>query len=80
MSGPHSSFPVEWGTVDSLAKGCAHVGIKTIGVKTMDNFSHFCHRPLQSEEEEKEKEEEEEEEEETKRWNRIARCPERLRT
>ena len=34
MSGPRSFFPVELGTVDLLAKGCTHGGIKAIGVKT----------------------------------------------
>ena len=51
LSGPHSSFPVEQGTVDLLAKVCAHAGIKAIGVKTT-MISTFCHRHLQSEEEE----------------------------
>ena len=35
LSGPRSFFPLEWGTVDLLAKVCAHAGIKAIGVKTM---------------------------------------------
>ena len=35
LSGPRSFFPVEWGTVDLLAKACAHLGIKAIGVKAM---------------------------------------------
>ena len=34
LSGPCSFFPVEWGTVDLLAKACAHAEIKAIGVKT----------------------------------------------
>ena len=29
-----SFFPVEQGTVDLLAKACAHAGIKAIGMKT----------------------------------------------
>ena len=35
LSGPCSFFPVERGMVDLLAKVCAHVGMKVIGVKTM---------------------------------------------
>ena len=34
LSGPHSFFPVERGTVDLLAKACAHAGIGAIGMKT----------------------------------------------
>ena len=34
LSEPRSFFPVERGTVDLLAKACAHAGIKAIGVKT----------------------------------------------
>ena len=34
LSGPRSFFPVGQGTVDLLAKACAHAGIKAIGVKT----------------------------------------------
>ena len=34
LSGPRSFFPVELGTVDLLAKVCAHAGIKAIGLKT----------------------------------------------
>ena len=52
LLGPRSFFPVEWGTVDLLAKVCAHTGIEVIGVKTSDNFNHFCRRRLQSEKEE----------------------------
>ena len=36
LLGPRSFFPVEWGTVDLLAKGGAHTGIKVIGVKTTE--------------------------------------------
>ena len=34
LSGLHSFFPVEWETVYLLAKACAHIGVKAIGVKT----------------------------------------------
>ena len=34
LSGPHSLFSVEQGTVYLLAKVCTHTGIKAIGVKT----------------------------------------------
>ena len=52
LSGPRSFFPVERGTVDLLAKACAHAGIKAIGVKTTVITSAIFAVGLESEEEE----------------------------
>ena len=47
LSGPRSFFPVERGMVDLLAKACAHVGIKAIGVKTtVITSAIICRRPF----------------------------------
>ena len=54
LSGPHSFFPVERGTVDLLAKACTHAGIKTIGVKTTVITSAIFAIGVQSEKEEEE--------------------------
>ena len=68
LSGPYSFFPVEQETVNLLAKALAHTGMEAIGVKTMVITSATFAVGVFNLKKKK------------KRWNRIAKCLERLKT